>query len=52
LEIGGIFKDKAEEERASVIDLKILMVLVIKLLRQNLNRLVKGIKLVELWDKG
>jgi hypothetical protein len=46
------FKDKAKEEGASVIDLEILIVLIIRLLRQNLNRLVKGIKLVKLWDKG
>jgi hypothetical protein len=48
----NIFKDKAEEEGASVIDLKILMVLVIRLLRQNFNRLVNGMELVKLWDKG
>jgi hypothetical protein len=33
-------------------DLEILVVLVIRLLRQDLNRLVKGMELVELWDKG
>jgi hypothetical protein len=48
----SIFKDKAEEERVSVIDLEILVVLIIRLLRQDLSRLVKEIKLVELWDKG
>jgi hypothetical protein len=48
LEIGSIFKNKAEEEETSVTDLEILVVLVIKLLRQDLNRLVKEIKLVEL----
>jgi hypothetical protein len=52
LEISSIFKDKAEEERVSVTDLEILVVLVIKLLRQGLNRLVNGIEPVELWDKG
>jgi hypothetical protein len=44
----SIFKDKTKEEGASIIDLKILIVLVTKLLRQDLNRLVKGIKLVKL----
>jgi hypothetical protein len=44
----SIFKDKTKEKRASVIDLKILVVLVIRLLRQDLNRLVNGIELVEL----
>ena len=50
--MGSIFKDKAKEEKASVTDLKILVVLVIRLLRQDLNRLVNGIEPVELWDKG
>jgi hypothetical protein len=44
----NIFKNKAEEEGASVTDLEILVVLIIKLLRRDLNRLVNGIKLVEL----
>jgi hypothetical protein len=52
LEIGSIFKDKAEEEGVSIIDLKILVVLIIRLLRQDFNRLVNGMELVELWDKG
>jgi hypothetical protein len=47
LEIDSIFKDKAEEG-ASVTDLEILAVLVTRLLRQDLNRLVSGIELVEL----
>jgi hypothetical protein len=50
--MGSIFKDKAREKRVSVIDLKVLVVLVTKLLKQDLNRLVNGIKPVELWDKG
>jgi hypothetical protein len=33
-------------------DLEILVVLVTKLLRRDLNRLVNGIELVEIWDKG
>jgi hypothetical protein len=45
-------KDEAEEEGASIIDLEILVVLVIRLLRQDLNRLVEGIKPVKLWDEG
>jgi hypothetical protein len=44
----SIFKNKAKEKGASVTDLKILVVLVIRLLRQDLNRLVNGIKPVEL----
>jgi hypothetical protein len=52
LEIGSIFKDKAGEEGVSVTDLGILVVLVIRLLRRDLNRLVNGIKPVELWDEG
>jgi hypothetical protein len=46
--MNSIFKDKAEEEGASITDLKILVVLVIKLLRQDFNRLVNRIELVEL----
>jgi hypothetical protein len=46
--MGNIFKNKAEEEGASVIDLKILVVLVTRLLRQDLSKLVKKIELVEL----
>jgi hypothetical protein len=48
LEIGSIFKNKAKEKGASVTDLKILVVLVTKLLRQDLNRLVNGMEPVEL----
>jgi hypothetical protein len=48
----SIFKDKAEKEGVSVIDLKILVVLVTRLLRRDLNRLVNGMKPVELWDEG
>ena len=48
----SIFKDEAEEERASVTDLKILVVLVIRLLRRNLDKLINGMEPVELWDKG
>jgi hypothetical protein len=44
----NIFKDKAKEEGASVINLKILVVLVTRLLRQGLNRLINGIEPVEL----
>jgi hypothetical protein len=48
LKIDSIFKDEAKEEGASVTDLEILVVLVIRLLRQNLNRLVNGMELVKL----
>jgi hypothetical protein len=51
LEISSIFKDKAKEEGASVTDLEILMVLVTRLLRQDLDRLVNGMEPVELWDE-
>jgi hypothetical protein len=44
----SIFKDKAEEEGASVIDLEVLVVLVTRLLKQDLDRLVNGMELVEL----
>jgi hypothetical protein len=48
----SIFKDKAKKKGASVINLKILVVLVIRLLKQDFSRLVNKIKLIELWDKG
>jgi hypothetical protein len=48
----SIFKNKAEEERASVTDLGILVVLVIRLLKRDLNRLINGMEPVELWDEG
>jgi hypothetical protein len=44
----SIFKDKAKEKEVSITNLKILMVLVTRLLRQDFNRLVNGIKPVEL----
>jgi hypothetical protein len=44
----SIFKNKAEKKGASVTDLKILVVLVIRLLRQDLDRLVNGMEPVEL----
>jgi hypothetical protein len=37
---------------ASVTDLEILMVLVTRLLRRDLNRLVNEMEPVELWDEG
>jgi hypothetical protein len=48
LEIDSIFKDKAKEKKASITDLEILRVLIIRLLKQNFNKLVNGIKPVEL----
>jgi hypothetical protein len=44
----SIFKDKAKEERASVTDLKILVVLIIRLLKRDFNRLVNRMEPVEL----
>jgi hypothetical protein len=46
--MGNIFKDKAKEEKTSVTDLEILVILVIRLLKQGLNRLVNGMEPVEL----
>jgi hypothetical protein len=43
----SIFKDKAKEKGASVIDLEILVILVTRLLRQDLDRLVNGMEPVE-----
>ena len=48
MEIDSIFKNKAEKEGASVTDLEILVVLVTRLLRRDLNRLVNGMEPVEL----
>jgi hypothetical protein len=48
LEIDNIFKDKAREKGASVTDLKILVILIIRLLKQDLNRLVNRMEPVEL----
>jgi hypothetical protein len=50
--MGSIFKDKAKEEGVSVTDLEILIVLVTRLLKWDFNKLVTGIELMELWDKG
>jgi hypothetical protein len=46
--MGSIFKDKAKEEGISVTDLEILVVLVTRLLKQDLNRLVNRMEPVEL----
>jgi hypothetical protein len=46
--MGSIFKDKAKEKGVSITDLKILVVLITKLLKQGLNRLINRIELVEL----
>jgi hypothetical protein len=44
----NIFKNKAEEKGVSITDLKILVVLVTRLLKQDLNSLVNRIEPVEL----
>ena len=44
----SIFKDKTKEEGVSITDLEILVVLIIRLLRRDLNRLINGMELVEL----
>jgi hypothetical protein len=38
--------------KLTVTDLEILVVLVTRLLRRDLNRLVDGMEPVELWDEG
>jgi hypothetical protein len=48
----SIFKNKAEEKGASVTDLEILVVLIIRLPRQDPDRLINRIKPVELWYEG
>jgi hypothetical protein len=52
LKIDSIFKDKVKKEGANVTDLGILVVLITRLLKRDLNRLVKSMEPVELWDKG
>jgi hypothetical protein len=47
-----IFKNKAREKGVSVTNLKILVVLITRLLKQDLDRLVNKIEPMELWDKG
>jgi hypothetical protein len=44
----SIFKDKAKEEKASIIDLEILVVLITKLLRRDLDKLINRMEPVEL----
>jgi hypothetical protein len=44
----SIFKNEAEEEGASVTDLEVLVVLITRLLRRDLNRLVNRMEPVEL----
>jgi hypothetical protein len=46
--MSNIFKDKAEEKGASITDLEILVVLIIKLLRQDFSKLVNRMEPVEL----
>jgi hypothetical protein len=52
MEMDNIFKDEAKEKGVSITDLEILAVLITRLLKRDLNRLVKGIELVELWNEG
>jgi hypothetical protein len=46
--MNSIFKNEAKEKGVSVIDLEILVVLITRLLRQDLNRLVKEMEPVKL----
>jgi hypothetical protein len=48
----SIFKNEVKEEGANIIDLEVLIVLVTRLLRRDLNRLVNEMEPVEPWDKG
>jgi hypothetical protein len=48
----SIFKDKAKEEGVSVTNLEVLVVLVTRLLKRDLDRLVNGMEPVEPWDEG
>jgi hypothetical protein len=48
LEINSIFKDKAKEEGVNITDLEILVVLIIKLLKWDFNKLVNRMEPVEL----
>jgi hypothetical protein len=48
----SIYKDKAKKKGANVTDLEILVVLIIRLLKRDLNRLINGMEPVEPWDKG
>jgi hypothetical protein len=48
LEISSIFKDKAKEKGVSVTNLEILVVLVIRLLKQDFNELNKLVNRMEL----
>jgi hypothetical protein len=50
--MGNIFNDKIKKKKASVTDLKILVVLITRLLRQDFNKLVNRMEPVELWDEG
>jgi hypothetical protein len=43
---------KAAKAKLAVTDLEILVVLVTRLLRQDLGRLVNGMEPVEPWDEG
>jgi hypothetical protein len=52
LEIDSIFKDEAKKEEISITDLEIPVVLITRLLKQDLNRLINKMEPVELWDKG
>jgi hypothetical protein len=44
----SIFKDKAKKEGTSIIDLEILVVLITRLLRRDLNRLINRMEPIEL----
>jgi hypothetical protein len=46
--MGSIFKNKTKEKGASVTNIRILEVLVTRLLKRELNRLVKEIEPMEL----
>jgi hypothetical protein len=46
--MNSIFKGKAREKRVNITDLWVVKVLITRLLRQELSRLVREIKLIKL----
>ena len=52
LTFGKSSANKDSDSSSIVMDLEILMVLVTRLLKRDLDRLVNGIEPVELWDEG
>ena len=49
LKVDWTFKDKAKEEEVSITD---LVLLALRLLREDIQEVVDSMEPVELWDKG